>query len=46
MKNDVPKGKSLFRKMIEDKRAIHAYIQTHGTLKGVNLGPAQFVKPL
>lgn len=46
MKNNVSKGESLFRKMIEDKRAMNAYIQAHGTLKGFNLKSAQFVKPL
>lgn len=46
MKKDVFKGKSLFRKMIEDKRAMHAYIQAYGTLKGFNLKSAQFAKPL
>lgn len=36
----VAKSKGLFKQMIEDKRAMHAYIHEHGTLIG-NLSSLQ-----
>ena len=36
----------VFRKIMEDKAAIKAYIREHGTLKGFNDATIQFAKPL
>ena len=35
-----------FQKVIDDKRAIHAYISKHGTLNGFKRDSIEFVKPL
>ena len=40
------KGKGLFKQMIEDKRAMRAYIREHGTLNGFNQKSIDFVKPI
>ena len=42
----VAKGKGLFKQMIEDKRAMRAYIREHGTLNGVNRKSINFAKPI
>lgn len=35
-----------FQKMVDDKRAIRAYISKHGTLNGFKSESIKFVKPL
>ena len=44
--SSVEKGKGLFKQMIEDKRAMRAYIREHGTLNGFNQKSINFVKPI
>lgn len=38
--------KNVFRKMIDDKRAVQSYIRKHGTLDGFKNGKILFAKPL
>lgn len=38
--------KSVFRRMLEDKRAVQSHIQKHGTLKGFKNDSIVFAKPL
>lgn len=38
--------KNIFKKMIEDKRAVQSYIREHGTLNGFNNETIIFAKPL
>ena len=44
--SSVEKGKGLFKQMIEDKRAMRAYIREHGTLNGFNRKSINFAKPI
>ena len=38
--------KNIFKKMLEDKRAVQTYIREHGTLNGFDNGTIVFAKPL
>ena len=38
--------KNIFKKMLEDKRAVQTYIREHGTLNGFDNGTIIFAKPL
>lgn len=38
--------KGIFKKMVMDKREMHAYIQANGTLKGFKGNNVKFAKPL
>lgn len=44
--SSLEKGKGLFKQMIEDKRAMRAYIREHGTLNGFNRKSINFAKPI
>ena len=46
IKQSEEKKCSFFQKVIDDKRAIHAYISKHGTLNGFKRDSIEFVKPL
>ena len=47
MKTDAKKleQKSVIQKMLDDKRAIREYINTHGTLKGFKSDTIKLAKP-
>ena len=43
--NEKNKAVNFIRKMIEDKKVIHEYIQKNGTLKGFKNDGIRFAKP-
>jgi|GEM_PF-3536394 hypothetical protein len=45
-KNSPENVKGVFKKMIDDKRAMRSYIQKNGTLKGFKSDSINFAKPL